>query len=86
MRDWPLTKIVDISEHFKSISFEPGEVIYDLGSRSDAIYFVQEGQIALELLYLVQHTRTYPVSKKEVTRNTTNLIVKRTVRTLGHGR
>jgi len=26
------------------------------------------------------------VSKKEVTRNTTNLIVKRTVRTLGHGR
>ena len=43
MRDWPLTKIVDISEHFKSISFEPGEVIYDLGSKSDAIFFVQEG-------------------------------------------
>lgn len=47
MRNWPLTKIVDVSEKIKRYSYEPGEIIYDLGSHSDGIYFVQAGKVSL---------------------------------------
>ncbi len=45
MRNWPLTKIIDISEHFKVRTFEPGEVIYDIGDKSDHIYFINDGKV-----------------------------------------
>ena len=45
MRNWPLTKIIEMSEHFKKKTFEPGENIYDLGDKVDNIYFIQDGRV-----------------------------------------
>ena len=51
MRDWPLTKIVDVSEHIGCSSYKPGEIIYDMGDNSDYVFFVKEGEVSLELYY-----------------------------------
>ena len=40
VKGWGLTKIVDLSPHFKKEVFEPGAIIYDVGSPSDNIYFI----------------------------------------------
>ena len=40
----------------------------------------------MQLHYLMSKTHTFPVSKFEVMRNTSHMIVKRTMRTIGQGR
>lgn len=40
LRDWAPEKKFAVTPHFKKQSFEPGELIYDLGSKSDNIYFI----------------------------------------------
>ena len=61
-------------------------MIYDLGDKTDNIYFIQAGKVQLQLHYMISQTRTFPVSKHEVMRNTTNMIVKRTMREIQQGR
>ena len=74
----------------------PGETIYELGDVADKVYFVQEGEVSLELYYLVEHTRTCPVRERnpenpqksivKISKDTQKIIVKRIVRRLGQGR
>ena len=40
IRDWPLIKIVDISDRFTRKSYEPGEIIYNLGNTVDKVFFI----------------------------------------------
>jgi len=40
LKDWPLVRINEMSEHFKKKMFEPGEKVYDLGDPSSNVYFV----------------------------------------------
>ena len=86
MRDWPLTKIIDVSEHFHKKTFEPGQIIYDLCDKVDNIYFVQSGQVEQELFYMITHSRAFPASKREKSRTHINQIVSRRMRRIGHGR
>ena len=41
IRQWPLMKIIAFSEHFQKQSFEPGQIVYDLGDPTDTVYFVK---------------------------------------------
>lgn len=86
IRDWGIMKIISLSEHFKKMSFEPGQVIFDIGDLSDTLYFIQSGQVEMQVFFMVSTTHTYPVTQSEVNRTTTNLVIKRVIRRIGHGR
>ena len=86
LREWSIKKVIETSEFFQKKFYEPGEFIYDIGDKSENIYFIQGGTVQLQLHYLISKTRTFPVSKHEVMRNTSYVIVKRIVREIAAGR
>ena len=45
MRNWPLMKIINASDRFVRKSFEPGQLIYDIGGPSDKVYFIYQGLV-----------------------------------------
>ena len=86
IRSWSLVKISKVSDLFKLHSFEPGEIIYNIEDSVDRIYFVNEGHVQLQLFFLISQTQTAPISKNQVCRTTSNIVVKKNLSRLGHGR
>ena len=43
--EWSIKKVIEVSEFFHKKSFEPGEIIYDIGDKTDNIYFIQSGSV-----------------------------------------
>ena len=86
LRNWSIKKVIEVSEHFQKRQYEPGETIYDIGDRTDNIYFIKSGSVQLQLHYMISETRTFPVSKQEVMRKTSSMIVQRIVREIHQGR
>lgn len=85
LSNWSVKKVIEISEYFQMKTYQPGDVIYEIGDSSEHIYFIQSGLVQLQLHYLISETNSFPVSKQEVMRTTSNLIVKRVVREIGTG-
>ncbi len=75
-----------MSEQFKKGVVEPDELVYDIGDAVDRIYFVYGGNVSLELHYLVQTSNSHPIGNNQISRDTQNYVVRRTMRTIGHGR
>ena len=40
LREWSIKKVIETSEFFQKKFYEPGEIIYDIGDKSDNIYFI----------------------------------------------
>ena len=45
LRNWSIKKVIEVSEFIKKKQYQPGEFIYDIGDRTDNIYFIQSGTV-----------------------------------------
>ena len=81
-KDWNLIKQVGLSQTGIQLIVPSGKLIYQIGDPSQCVYFLMNGQVQLELHYIVKNIVNLPMSQELYDKKTKSTLVRRVVRKL----
>lgn len=60
-KEWSYIKLLDLNNFLNEQKYQPGDIIYEIGSEPEVFYILRSGKLILETIIDIEDFHKYPV-------------------------